>query len=135
MRFLVLLIAALSAPQAHAHDIYTFLTGKDGYPCCGGESKGALRDCWRTIYRERGANFEFRLQNGDWVNVPIDRIQFVPIPGDVEDGGSHRAHLCYQDAPAQVADHLAHSYIDRTLKTVGGIQIVLFCAVIPPGGL
>jgi hypothetical protein len=131
MKSLVLLAAALTSSQAAAHDIYTNLLGSGGIRCCGGESAGPLRDCWRTVYRERGPDFDFRLQNGDWVSVPRDRIQFTPIPGDVEDGERHRAHLCYSDHPRWAQNHLP--CCDHNLTTVGGAQIVFFCAFIPPG--
>ena len=61
MRALILAAAMCCASLAMAHDIYNGLRMKDGtLPCCGGSDAGAARDCWRTIYRERGGDFEFR---------------------------------------------------------------------------
>jgi hypothetical protein len=127
---------AVSAP-AWPHDIYTNLRMKDGtLPCCGGPDAGASRDCWRTIYRERGGDFEFRTNSGDWVHVPTDRIQFTPIPGDQNvEGETHEAHLCYKDDPQTVENYHEYHNTDRLLKTVSGKEIVFYCGIIPPGGL
>ena len=137
MKALILVAAMCCASLAMAHDIYNGLRMKDGtLPCCGGSDAGAARDCWRTIYRERGGDFEFRTRSGDWVHVPTDRIQFTPIPGDqVEEGETHEAHLCYRDDPQTVENYHEYHNTDRLLKTVSGKEIVFYCGIIPPGGL
>ena len=68
----------LAAPVAgaNAHDIYTKLKGRDGMLCCGGN------DCAATTYRERAGGFEFLTRERRWVSIPVDRITFLPIPGD-----------------------------------------------------
>lgn len=120
---------------ASAHDIYSTLRMKDGaLPCCGGEDAGASRDCWRTVYRERGGAFQFRMNDGDWVSVPSDRIQFTPIPGDVQTGESHEAHLCYRDDDETVGNYQRDKDSDRLMKTAGGKWMVFFCGLIPPTG-
>lgn len=131
----ILLAAALFASPALAHDIYGGLRIKDGtLPCCGGEDAGANRDCWRTVYRERGDAYQFRLLNGDWVQISQDRIQFTPIPGDPHQGDDHEAHLCYRDDAEVLGNYRRYPGNDRLLRTVGGAEIVFFCAIIPPGG-
>ena len=136
MTRIAILCAALAlAAPARAHDIYRNLWTKDhSLPCCGGDSAGASRDCWRTIYRERGDDFEFRTMAGDWVRVPKDRIQFTPIPGDTPSGDSHMAHLCYRDDSSTIANFHEHGASERLLPTASGGEIVFYCAVIPPGG-
>jgi hypothetical protein len=130
------LAALLLATPAMSHDIYRDLTIKDStVPCCGGESSGAYRDCWRTTYRERGAHFQFRMNNGDWVEVPTDRIQFTPIPGDRPGDDTHEAHLCYRDDAQTLANYHDHGVTDRLLRTVNGAEVVFYCGIIPPGGL
>ena len=137
MKSLVLSAALIASPaMAVAHDIYGGLTIKDStVPWCGGESAGANRDCWRTVYRERGARFEFRMNNGDWLEVPSDRIQFTPIPGDKPSEDSHEAHLCYRDDAGTLANYHEHGVSERLLKTVSGAEVVFYCAILPPGGL
>jgi hypothetical protein len=105
-----------------AHDIYTGVHGKNGQLCCGGD------DCAATFYRERGGNFEFRTRKEDeWVAIPIERITFLPIPGDPPNDDSHHAHLCYRNATDDDRAGLASSNI------FGGI--FLYCAFIPPGSI
>ena len=135
--FAIFAAALIAAPPAPAHDIYTGLTIKDSViPCCGGESAGARRDCWRTVYRERGSHFEFRINNGDWVEVPVGRIQFTPIPGDKPSvDESHEAHLCYRDDPDTLATYHEYNNTERVFKTISGKEIVFYCAILPPGGL
>jgi hypothetical protein len=106
---------------ADAHDIYTGLHGKNGQLCCGGD------DCSATVYRERRGGFEFLTREGTWISIPIERITFLPIPGeDLGDGDSHRAHLCYRKAT------------DVDQMGIGAANvfdgIFLYCAFIPPGG-
>ena len=134
-RLLTVAALCLLAAPAAAHDNYGSLWTKDhSLPCCGGESAGAARDCWRTIYRERGDQYEFRTMAGDWVNVPQDKIQFTPIPGDVPSGDTHEAHLCYRDDASTLENYHDHGSTERIMKTVSGGEIVFFCAIIPPGG-
>jgi hypothetical protein len=99
------------------------VTGKDGQLCCGAD------DCSATVYRENGGSFEFLTREHTWVEIPTDRITFLPIPGDeIPAGETHRAHLCYRQA----------TNFDRTTPykraNVFG-DIYLWCAFIPPGGV
>lgn len=108
---------------ATGHEIYTGVTGKDGQLCCG------AADCSATIYRENGGTFEFLTREHTWVEIPSDRITFLPIPGDeVAAAEAHRAHLCYR--PATNFDRL-------TPYKRGNVfgDIYLWCAFIPPGGV
>lgn len=118
-----LFIAALlgAASPALAHDIYTGVHGKNGALCCGGY------DCALTTYREAGGSFEFLTREGHWVNIPPDRITFLPIPGDPPHNDSHAAHLCYRGA----------NVYDDTDKLVSGDgqTIYMYCAFIAPGGI
>ena len=125
MRFSVpILSAALAlAPLAevHAHEIYTGLHGKDGQLCCGGS------DCAATVYRMHGQQYELLAREGEWVQIPEERITFLPVPGDnVVSTETHRAHLCYR--PATDADRVGHS------EDVFG-NILLYCAFIAPGAI
>lgn len=83
-----LTIAPISAPRAH--DIYTGVHGKDGRLCCGGS------DCAITSYREQGGAFEFLTRESRRVNIPSERITFLPVPGYLPSDDSHHAHLCYR---------------------------------------
>jgi hypothetical protein len=122
--FFALTTAALS------HDIYTGVLGKQGWPCCGG------RDCAATIYRESGGRFEFLTRENEWIEIPVDRITFLPIAGDdpaispVSDE-SHRAHLCYFQPYAYDSNHVP----DIGAPFSNGRETIYFlCAFIPPGG-
>lgn len=136
MRLAIAAAVLAISSAAYGHDIYTGLHMIDGLlPCCGGEGAGASRDCWRTVYREIGDRFQFRMQNGDWVEVPNDRIQFTPIPNDPVTGDAHEAHLCYRDDESTLSNYHDHNVpSDRLMRTVSGAEIVFFCGIIPPGG-
>lgn len=104
---------------ARPHDIYSGVRGKGGVLCCGGS------DCAVTLYRERGDHFDFLTRENKWVEIPKDRITFLPIPGDnPEVDDAHRAHLCYRLAN----DFDRQSSRDRVFD-----DIFLYCAFIPPG--
>jgi hypothetical protein len=119
-------LAIISSPfrDAPAHDIYTGIHDKTGQLCCGGD------DCAATSYRENGGRFEFYTRERRWVQIPQDRITFLPIPGDspgVSDNpDAHRAHLCYRAATE--TDRLNNG------SNVFG-DILLYCAFIPPGSI
>jgi hypothetical protein len=106
---------------AHGHDIYTNVHGKDGALCCGGS------DCASTVYRENGDHFEFLTREGEWVEIPEDRITFLPIPGDPPSDDAHHAHICYR--PANESDKTSM----RSQNVFGNIY--LYCVFIPPGGI
>jgi hypothetical protein len=114
-----LTIAPISAPRAH--DIYTGVHGKDGRLCCGGS------DCAITSYREQGGAFEFLTRESRWVNIPPERITFLPVPGDPPSDDSHHAHLCYRQAND---DDRAGPYSTNVFD-----NIYLYCAFIPPGSI
>ena len=108
---------------AVSHGIYSGVTGKDGQLCCGAD------DCSATVYRESGGTFEFLTRESDWVEIPSDRITFLPIPGDdIPQGETHRAHLCYRSAT-----HLDRVTPYKRANVFG--DIYLWCAFIPPGGV
>lgn len=112
---------AVALAPASAHDIYTGLRGKTGFLCCGGS------DCAATTYRERGGRFEFETREATWVEIPAERIQFLPVPGDPPSNDSHHAHLCYRRA----TDY------DRTAGAAENVfdDIYLYCAFIDPGAI
>ena len=112
-----LAIAPLSAPRAH--EIYTGVHGKNGQLCCGGN------DCAATTYRESGGRFEFLTREEQWVEIPSQRIIFLPIPGDPPSDDSHRAHLCYRHATDEDREG---GYSFNVFE-----DIYLYCAFIPPG--
>jgi hypothetical protein len=120
---LALASAILSAllDASSAHEIYTGVHGRNGQLCCGGS------DCAATVYRERGGRFEFLTREQEWVEIPGERITFLPIPGDPPANDSHHAHLCYRSA----TDY------DRTGSTSLNVfgSIFLYCAFIPPGAI
>jgi hypothetical protein len=108
---------------AVSHGIYSGVTGKDGQLCCGAD------DCSATVYRESGGTFEFLTREHTWVEIPSDRITFLPIPGDeIPPGETHRAHLCYR--PATSLDRVTPY---KRANVFG--DIYLWCAFIPPGGV
>ena len=123
---IVFLGALAFTSETQGHEIYTNLHGKDGQLCCGGD------DCAVTIYRERRGHYEFQERSGAWVEIPQDRITFLPIPNDdplthpVGDE-EHRAHLCYRDATTN--DRMGGGQVN-----VFG-DIFLYCAFIPPGSI
>lgn len=102
---------------ALAHEIYTGVHGRNGQLCCGGE------DCSLTTYRERGGAYEFLTREGEWVEIPGERITFLPIPGDPPHDDGHAAHLCYR-----------HANEGDGRQNVFG-SIFLYCAFIPPGSI
>lgn len=107
------------------HDIYTDVHGKNGQLCCGGS------DCAVTRFREHADHYEFLTRENVWVEIPQDRITFLPIPGDdkpaIDGDEQHKAHLCYRSAT---------SY-DRTGSSAANVfgDIYLYCAFIPPGAI
>jgi hypothetical protein len=121
--------------QALGHEIYTGVHGKNGQLCCGSN------DCSVTVYRETGDKFEFLTRENHWVNIPEERITFLPIPGDVLSNTDyrdspngdelHRAHLCYR----QVMDVDAHGAMASNVMIGDGQNIYLYCAFIPPGAI
>jgi hypothetical protein len=114
-----LALAPLSA--VHAHDIYTGVHGKNGQLCCGGD------DCAATTYRETGGRFEFFTREQEWIEIPPERITFLPIPGDPPANEGHHAHLCYRSATDN----------DRLGPASANVfeNIFLYCAFIPPGSI
>lgn len=123
IRSLFLLAALSLAGEARAHDIYTPLRSKNGTPCCGGT------DCAAATYRERGGTFEFLTREKHWIAIPVDRIQFIPIPGDPPSDDSHRGHLCYRAAAEfDRAD-------DPDRFSGEGQSIHIYCAFIEPGSI
>lgn len=104
-----------------AHDIYTGIRGKNGQICCGGS------DCAVTTYRERADRYQFLTRERKWVEIPQERISFLPIPGDRPSDDSHLAHLCYREANDG----------DRGGSGAGNVfdDIYLYCAFIPPGSI
>ena len=128
----LLLAALLAASPALAHDIYSGVYGKDGQLCCGGD--GANPDCRPTIYRERGAAYEFLTPDGDWLPLPADVVTFLPVPGDKDDGDTHRAHLCVRMEPNVVTNYKLANREGRIKATIRGHEVVFYCAFIPPTG-
>jgi hypothetical protein len=112
-------LAAAASPAVNAHDIYTGVHGGNGTLCCGGN------DCAATSYREHGGHFEFLTREQQWIEIPEERITFLPVPGDPPSDDSHRAHLCYR--PALGIDENGPAAVN-----VFG-PIFLYCAFIPPG--
>ncbi len=112
---------AASMANVKAHDIYTGVHGNNGQLCCGGN------DCAATEYRENGGRFEFLTRESEWIEIPEERITFLPIPGDPPTDNSHRAHLCYRTA----------TDVDRLGPAAGNVfdGIFLYCAFIPPGAI
>lgn len=106
--------------KAHGHEIYTGVTGKDGQLCCGGS------DCQATIYREEGSHFYFLTREKHWVEIPQDRITWLPVPGDQDVTTHNHAHLCYRDATSADKDFQTDDH---------GMQIHMYCAFIPPGAI
>ena len=121
MKIVAIMVVSLLAWPALAHDIYSGVHGKQGQLCCGGT------DCASTIYRERGAAYEFLTREKNWVAIPQDHIIFLPIPGDSdEDGDTHRAHLCYQAWTGGPPGDP---------NVFGSPPIYVWCAFIPPGSI
>jgi hypothetical protein len=113
-------LATLPLRYAQAHDIYTGVHDKTGQLCCGGS------DCAATLYRESGGHFEFLTREQRWVEIPEERITFLPIPGDKESSVPHRAHLCYRAATES----------DRLSNGPNVFEgILLYCVFIPPGAI
>jgi hypothetical protein len=125
--FLALALLLILIHPAQAHDIYSGVKGKDDQLCCGGS------DCSRTVYRERGGGFEVLSRENHWIEVPQDKITFLPVPGDEIDGTSHLAHFCYRESTN--ADQTALAKRDHLFLSRDGIQSVWhYCTFIPPGG-
>jgi hypothetical protein len=116
-----LLALALMLTPASAHDIYTGVTDKTGRLCCG------ANDCAVTSYRENGTSFEFLTREKHWITIPIDRITFLPIPGDTPNDDPHKAHLCYGEVQG-------YEGVSDNVFSGDGQSIYLYCAFIPPTG-
>ena len=115
-------LVAGSFSGAGAHDIYTGVHGKNGQLCCGGT------DCAVTSYREHGGRFEFLTRERQWIEIPAERITFLPIPGDPPDNSDgHHGHLCYRSATDSDRLGPASSNVFE--------DIFLYCAFIPPGSI
>jgi hypothetical protein len=114
-------LAAAPLSSISAHDIYTGVKGKNGALCCGGN------DCAATVYRERAGRFEFLTREQEWIEIPQERITFLPIPGDPPNDDTHHAHLCYRSATES----------DRRGGGSTNVfeSIFLYCAFIPPGSI
>jgi hypothetical protein len=113
----VLLLIMLD--RSYPHDIYTSVHGKNGQLCCGGT------DCAATFWRERKGHYEFLTRERTWIEIPGDRITFLPIPGEPEDAPPNFAHLCYRAATE--SDRLGPA----SANVFG--DIFLYCAFIKPG--
>lgn len=121
IRILLVIVFALAVCEVGwSHDIYTGIYGKDSQLCCGSD------DCSATVYREQNARYEFLTRENIWVQIPEDRITFLPIPGDDLTGDEHHAHLCYRVASET-------DKINRPENIFG--PIYLYCAFIPPGSI
>jgi len=115
-------LIATSFSAVSAHDIYTGVHGKNGQLCCGGT------DCAVTSYREHGGRFEFLTRERQWIEIPEERITFLPIPGDPPDNSDgHHGHLCYRSATDSDRLGPASSNVFE--------DIFLYCAFIPPGSI
>jgi hypothetical protein len=115
-------LIAASFSTVSAHDIYTGVHGKNGQLCCGGT------DCAVTSYREHGGRFEFLTRERQWIEIPEERITFLPIPGDPPDNSDgHHGHLCYRSATDSDRLGPASSNVFE--------DIFLYCAFIPPGSI
>ena len=76
------LLISLPLPTP-AHDIYSHLRDERGASCCDDQ------DCRPVFYRltTRGVQMYVDQQ---WIDVPSERIQYSPLPGDRgETGGGH----------------------------------------------
>jgi hypothetical protein len=114
-------VVVATCDASGAHDIYSGVRGKGGMLCCGGS------DCAATSYREQGGRFSFLTREQEWIEIPVERIIFLPIPGDPPSNDSHRAHLCYRSA----------NEFDRQGPSSTNVfsSIYLYCAFIPPGSI
>lgn len=106
--------------SARAHEIYEGVHGRNGQLCCGGT------DCAATFWREKAGHYEFLTRERAWVEIPEDRITFLPIPGEPADAPPNFGHLCYKSASAD-------DKIRRPNDIFG--DILLYCAFITPGGV
>jgi hypothetical protein len=57
----------------------------------------------------------------------MERITFLPIPGDPPNDDSHHAHLCYRSATENDRQGMSSSNVFD--------DIFLYCAFIPPGSI
>jgi hypothetical protein len=110
----------VAAPPARAHDIYTGVHGRDGQLCCGGS------DCAATTYRMDHGRYFFAKREGGEIELPEERITFLPIPGE-DYSRPNGAHLCYRAATDS----------DRLGPASGNVfgDVFLYCAFIPPGSI
>ena len=120
----ILIAFAAGTKQAHSHDIYTGVHGKDNQLCCGGDP--VTGDCRETTYRMSKGHYLFMKRDGTEVDVPESMITFLPVPGE-DTSKTNGAHLCYRqkmdtDVLSQRSDHI-----------IG--DIFLYCAFINPGSI
>jgi hypothetical protein len=124
-----------------AHDIYPGLHDKTGQLCCGGD------DCARTHFKtwtttlENGNvihHYSFLTRADDnhiphWIEIPEERITFLPIPGDAGPAAddldySHYGHLCYRYKTER-------DELNFNAKANLFDDIWVYCAFIPPGAI
>ena len=126
MKWLTIGLILFATWPTNAHEIYTGLRGKNGQLCCGAD------DCEPTVYELRKGHYFFFTREHHWIEIPEERITFLPIPGDEDVTTHNHAHLCYREA---VDSDFNNPYGTPNLFTGEGETIWLWCAFIPPGAI
>ena len=126
---LAISLFAIGGGDVAAHDIYSGVHGKTGQLCCGGDP--VTGDCAPTQWALRDGRYFLRSREGHWIEIPAERIDFLPVPGDEKyDEIPHLAHLCYREA--RETDSALNG---ERLFSGEGQTIFLYCAFIKPGSL
>ena len=117
-------LLGIGLDESYGHDIYTGIRGKDLQLCCGNS------DCAATTYKNEGEHYWFLTRENHWIQIPSNRITFLPVPGDDDFTTKNHAHLCYRNVdPNEYTpgnDHLFQG---------DGQTIYMYCAFIPPGSI
>jgi len=115
----------ISLGPAHAHDIYTDLTDRNGFSCCNN------RDCHPAKYRMTPDGVEMFIDR-KWIGVPNSRIQYRALPGD--SGETDGGHWCgYRQFYSDYSYHQWESDSDLLHDTYEEYFIsITLCAILPP---
>jgi hypothetical protein len=83
------LVVSLSL-QVQAHDLYSQTVDEWGERCCDD------KDCRPAFYRLTSSGV-LMLVDGQWIEVPSDKIQYLALPGDTgETAGGHWCGLAVE---------------------------------------
>ena len=85
-RVISIALVAMLPTVTHAHDIYTNLTNRSGWSCCGGS------DCRPARFRIGSLGAVEMLIDQQWLEIPSESIEYRSLDGDT--GETNGGHWC-----------------------------------------